>query len=173
MGWLFTMGQTRKQLIKARTQGWEWTPEQKTKGECLAHCCRGNTLWKVMEITNYETGKVIRFIGVDLMANHDRNFSYWGYKDMTESMGPAYFTCPEKYLDMVPLPDSDHAQGWRDKVRAYHQLGRDIKAGVKVRLFRGFDPDVLTVISKRPFRGKDADGRTWTLERGMIKEIIV
>lgn len=40
----------------------------------------------------------------------------WGYKDMSESMGPMYWSCPLEFLDMAKSADEE----WRKSVRAYH-----------------------------------------------------
>ena len=48
----------------------------------------------------------------------------WGYKLMDESMGPNYYDCPLRLLDMAsdPMPGT-YAADWRAKVRAHH-IGR-------------------------------------------------
>jgi hypothetical protein len=40
----------------------------------------------------------------------------WGCKHITESMGPAYYSCPLSYLDMAPVRSPE----WREQVRRYH-----------------------------------------------------
>jgi len=115
MGWLFTYGQTRKQLIHERTTGWE---NEQTKTYSIAHCTRGNVLWAVWERHRYETDTYERFITCDLLQTQ-RNYG-WGYKDMCESMHPYYYTCPLKYLSMAPVACKE----WRDKVREYHMRRR-------------------------------------------------
>jgi hypothetical protein len=125
MGWLFTYGQTRKQLIHERTTGWK---SEKGSTQCLTHCTRGNVLWAVWERYHRDTGHFERYITCDLMQTQ-RSYG-WGYKDMCESMHPYYYSCPEKYLDMVPKVAS---QAWREKVREYHARR---KAMPKRRRFR-------------------------------------
>ena len=79
----------------------------------------GNHWWAV--IANRESGK--RSIFLALMAGGRRDG--WGYKDMDESAGPCYYDCPLGFFDLAPPPESEHAAGWRDKVRAYHTAKRE------------------------------------------------
>lgn len=128
MGWLFTQGQTRKQLIESRAKDWEVThTEGKYAGvtvtsKCIAHCYRGGrffgVLWTVWEqnftMEGQEYRPTERWIGCDLLQ-FQRNFG-WGYKDMDESMHPYYYSCPLSYLEKVPVANEE----WRKKVRERH-----------------------------------------------------
>ena len=87
--------------------------------EVIAHCFRGNpitggVLYYVVERTDKTDGKKTRFIAVDLIRRRGRY--EMAYKDMCESMHPFYYSCPLKYLDMVPVENEE----WRTKVREYH-----------------------------------------------------
>lgn len=78
----------------------------------------GNHRWSVEE---YERdGKTIRYIRLDLLA-YFRDVGAWGYKDLCESMGPAEVDCPLSFFDLVPLPDGNYAEAWRQSVRDYHR----------------------------------------------------
>ena len=115
MGWLFRIGTTRKGLVEERTKGWE---REGVKSTCVAHCYRGNAcsgvLWTVWERIGPDR-EPERWIGCDLLQY--RKNDGWGYKDMDESMGPYYYSCPLGYLDKVPVVTNP---GWRDCVRQYH-----------------------------------------------------
>jgi hypothetical protein len=112
MGWLFTQGQTRKELIQHLTKDWT-TPT--SSAHCMAHCTRGNVLWSVWEMYYVATGHIERYIRCDLMqCDHSIG---WGYKDLCESMHPYYYSCPLKYLGMVPVA----SKPWREGVRGYHK----------------------------------------------------
>lgn len=113
MGWLFSSSwASRKDLIKELTA----TESNETRTRtCLAHCLRGNVLWTVWEIT-YPTLEPRRYIGCDLLQKVSGD---WGYKDLYESCGPFYWTCPPKYLEMVPEVAN---QEWRDEVMRRHNL---------------------------------------------------
>ena len=42
----------------------------------------------------------------------------FGYKDMTENMGPYESDCPEPILDLLTPTDSAYAAAWRERCRA-------------------------------------------------------
>lgn len=126
MGWLFKSGSNRQGLIEERTKGWEHvTADNMTvTSKCLAHCYRGNVfsgvLWTVWERTFEKDGEQVqpteRRIGCDLLQ-YSKADEGWGYKDMEESMHPYYYSCPLRYLDMVPEVASEE---WRRGVREHH-----------------------------------------------------
>lgn len=112
MGWLFKLGQTRAELIAHRTQNWE---NAHVKAVCLRHCLVGNILWSVWEQTIKAEDRTDRYIVCDLLQ-YQRDYG-WGYKDMEESCGPYYYSCPLSYLEMTPVAN----ENWREVVRAHHQ----------------------------------------------------
>ena len=54
----------------------------------------------------------------------------WGYKDLDEAMFPYYFSCPLKYLDMVPIEIYGGHPEWRERVRAYHAHQKELRRRV-------------------------------------------
>jgi hypothetical protein len=122
MGWLFTQGQTHKELVARRTLQWDHTRDDGTvvRSVCLRHCYRGGAfsgvLWTVWERTSTKDQQieVHRWIGCDLLLY--QNTYGWGYKDMAEEMHPFYYSCPLGYLAMVPVACAE----WREGVKAYH-----------------------------------------------------
>lgn len=114
MGWTFTYGATRRQVID------ELVPTERVGEDgrifrTLRHCCRGNVLYTLHE--SGMPGATRKWIGVYLLQR-DRDGS-WGYKDMDESMGPNYYTCPVNYLDEADDPVNEFATNWRAKVRTF------------------------------------------------------
>lgn len=153
MGWLFGYHQTRKDLIERLT-----TSEPHNGLACLAHAVRGNVLWTVWEKTPDDGGPQRRFIGCDLMASDKGS---WGYKGLCESMELCYYTCPLKFLDMVP-PTSE---AWREQVRAHHAaMNRRFYPGDVVS-FRGLSIPEATIVGKT--------GRSWIGEyRGIRYKLL-
>ena len=129
MGWLFRSGSTRKGLIAERIEGWERTNPDGlvVNSTCLAHCYRGGgfsgVLWSVWERTftkeGTESSPTQRWIQCDLLR-YQRDFG-WGYKDLEESCGPYYFSCPLKYLRMVPIDQFGGNAEWREQVVLHHE----------------------------------------------------
>lgn len=161
MGWLFTSGQTRSQLIQRLTKPWT-NQEKGIDAQCLEHCAVGNVLWTVWE-HRHRDGSVKRYVGCDLMAPQ-RGYG-WGYKDMCESMHPYYYSCPLRYIDLV----APACEAWRAKVREYHakrDLARRLAVGQTVKLAHCKVPEV-TIVSLRPLVGEHG-GRRYRIPRKFL-----
>lgn len=126
MGWTYPHDLNRKQLIAQRVAGWERdTDEMLVKSTCLKHCYRGNVfsgvLWSVWERTFTKDGEQVqpneRWIQCDLLRCDQGE---WGYKDMEESMGPYYYSCPLGYLELVPIDRFGGNVEWRKQVAEHH-----------------------------------------------------
>jgi hypothetical protein len=154
MGWLFTHGATRSDIIKSRIK----TEENETRRyETLKHCLVGNVLWTVNRITVKETGEEKLFIGCDLLRAQ-RGYG-WGYKDMEESSHPFYYSCPLAYLEMVP----EKCAAWREGVRKYH---RKLVVGQTYKLANCRIPEI-TITSLRPLCGQYG-GLTYRIRKALI-----
>lgn len=131
MGWLFVYGATRKSLIEERSKSWSRDSNGTTvETTCLAHCYRGGSfsgvLWAVWERTFTKDGQQTeppqRWITCDLLRCQ---YGEWGYKDMSEACHPYYYSCPNKYLELVPLDRYGGNAEWREQVRLHHQRQRE------------------------------------------------
>ena len=135
MGWLFKSGSTRQQLIAERTKNWvrEGAEGVIVDSTCLAHCYRGNVysgvLWAVWERKFIKEGAEVqpneRWITCDLLR-YQKDYG-WGYKDMDESMHPYFYSCPNGYLNLVPIETYGGNAEWREGVKAYHARRRQAK----------------------------------------------
>lgn len=168
MGWLFSRDLTREKLIKERTADWE---NANGKGRCIAHCTRGNCLWKVVEFTYFdETKGKTRYIGLDLIE--PRKGEGWGYKDMDESCHPYYYTCPLQYLNMVPVANSE----WRAGVLQYHarmQAVDNLKIGDTITLVNSSIKQItITGRVKRTWVGVH-NGISYRIPKRLIGEKII
>lgn len=144
MGWSFTYGKTKKDLVEYLTKNNEWVNDKGVKiaNNHVASSLVGNHLWASFDRYKDDVFQD-RYIVLFLLANdksmseRSRSNDNWGYKDISESMGPAYYDCPLYLLDMTPVPSSEYAAGWREKVRAHHAKKRgwsSLKAGDTVKL---------------------------------------
>lgn len=153
MGWLFTFNSKRNELIARITADYE-------SAKCIRHCYRGSVyngiLWSVWEYTGNTDKPGYRFIRCDLMR-YSRHDNGWGYKDMTESMHPYYYSCPLSYLNLAPEENRE----WREGVREYWKRQRRIQAikiGDVVRLRDCKVPEVtLTHKTKDGWIGQYGD----------------
>lgn len=133
MGWTFIPGATKQRVIDERLAPKDWTlkddeytrrysqhaPGTRFQSLTLASRLVGNSLWYVREVTTTTpdgTSKTERFIALDMLDTHGG----WGYKDLTESMGPYDWTCPPEFFELVPDPPNEYAAEWRAKIRAAH-----------------------------------------------------
>lgn len=132
MGWLFREDITRKELIADITKSWErQSGDTLVQTENLAKCFRGGSfsgvLWPVLERRFIKNGEEVqpkqRWITCDLIEY--RRGSGWGNKSMDESMGPYFWSCPMKYLNMVPIDEYGGNAEWRMEVIAHHERQRE------------------------------------------------
>jgi len=118
MGWT-TMPNSRKQdVIDHVTRLQE---NESGVWKTIAKCVSDNVLWAVVDVfakadgaAGLAAGQSLRFIACYRLGR-DQGYG-WGYRDMCESMGPYYYNCPLRYLEMAP----EQCPEWRAKVRAWH-----------------------------------------------------
>lgn len=112
MGWDFIQGWTKRQLIADLTKN------------AVAHATTASGLWVVHATTGpvqAPAGEVpagTNFITLYLL---DCDKKAAGYKAISEDMGPYYFDCPLKLLNLTTTAINQSSEEWRAKVRAYHE----------------------------------------------------
>jgi len=155
--------------------GWEYA--WNSRKELIAHLCdeqtgyrtlarkatseRGQSvLWAVHELgPEHEDNPGLRFI-VCYLIGHDRRHGLYGYKELGETMGPFYYSCPLSFLEMAPEPEGENVKEWRECVRKYHadmaERARRLKAlkiGDTVELLDSCTPSEVVLTSLKPLRG--------------------
>lgn len=148
MGWL--SGWESKSTLVAHL-----CDEAETSGTLLARRVVGSELWMVWQRPDGTCEIVLALLS-------GRSGS-WGYKDMSEAMGPYYFGCPIAFFDLAPPPPckpGSFVAGWRDMVRrraAEAKARRARRAAICVGdvlvLVKGCRPRELRVTSVKPLRG--------------------
>lgn len=132
MGWYFTYSHTKRYIIVDDIcRSWSRTGlgGALMTSRVVARCYRGNpgngVLWSVRELYNEKTGEISdRIIICDLLS-YNRKMGCWGHKPMDESMGPYYYSCPQKYLDMTPRNINPcFNELWREVVIERRELQR-------------------------------------------------
>ena len=113
MGWYYADDHySRSDLIQSLTETIKCDGITAT---CLRHTARGNVLWAVWEKTSSIDGATQRYLMCYLLVRSGNGL--WGYKPISEAMGPNYHTCPRVYLDMTPVENIS----WRSAVQEYHK----------------------------------------------------
>lgn len=108
MGWLFGW-KTKLDLIKHCEGSTFYTPGYKA----LKHRLLRNNHWTLLERPD---GSIT--ISLEMLS-HDGGD--WGYKGVSEDMGPYQLDCPISFLQQASDPQSEYAKEWREKVMAAHQ----------------------------------------------------
>ena len=187
MGWLFKSEMTQKnqlvqELVKSsdsrRYRGSNNDDSRYYLTKCISYSLRGNILWSVMERTTFNSAndseiETKRFICCDILS-YSKEHRCWGYKDLQESMGPAYYSCPLSYLKKVPVADGEYAVAWREGVENYHARKksiRKIEVGNKVRLVDGYPQEEVVITSLKPLAGR-IGLKEYRITKRMIDNII-
>ncbi|MGC2523850.1 MAG: hypothetical protein WA417_14640 [Stellaceae bacterium] len=80
----------------------------------------GNTVYLAVKSTIKETGRSFVFAGVILISNTKKHG--FGYKDMSESMGPWECACPDRIIHLLSpisdIPNPSYSADWRARVAA-------------------------------------------------------
>jgi len=137
----------------------------------------GNTYYGLHE--RIDAGKVQRLITCCLIS---KGGGTWGYKSMSEDMGPYCYTCPKRILDKADEVEavSYSATEWRAKCRAHARRAhavKSLKTGTVVRLIpglklQGMILEVATVVTAKPLVVVTEGGIRASLKRTYVAEIL-
>ncbi|MCY1557711.1 hypothetical protein D9M68_945840 [compost metagenome] len=91
--------------------------------EAIDHTLVGDVLWAVVRITARQAGVMGLAAGETTCIIYchllESSGGDWGYKSLVEAEHPYYYSCPLRYLDMVPT----QCAVWRERVHCFH-VGR-------------------------------------------------
>lgn len=170
MGWTFnTAPGGFKKMIAECSQNHE---TDNRKVECLKKKFIGNiaykgNLWMLFQETDKETGEQKRYIVLCLMECRG---GCWGYKDISDSMGPCETNCPLSYVEACTPTESVWANEWREKVRKFH-AGMP-KKGKKYKVRHEWIKNI-TITKLRPLMGKTDAGHEIKIHWTRVGEEIV
>lgn len=118
MGWTFydawtdLHGKVDRKYECDRLCTWD---NEDTSGRVLKSTMRGSVYYGAYEWTNKKTNEV-KNIGIVILTSSDKAHGFnFGYKDMTESMGPGYYDCPKSIIDLLSPTENEYAIEWRKK----------------------------------------------------------
>ena len=137
MGWLFGH-YDRKSLINHLVSG--------NGVKTLKHCFKGNNMWAVQEYHREGMAHPVRFVCLYMLRGNPRvkNDPYgWGYKDVSEDMGPCQLSCPVSYIELVESHEKEfgyeptgYAAEWRERVRtAAAKRSLKLVEGQRIKLY--------------------------------------
>lgn len=185
MGWTYTRGQTRDELIAdlTATRAFERDGRRITR-VAIDKSLNGNALWVLFEDRDEhgavivrgtgDTVKVERFIALFLLSRK-RDYGY-GYKDMDESMHPYTFSCPMRFLYAAPVA----CAAWRAAVEAWHlaqatqrQTKRRLRAGMVIELRNTAHPMRVQIVTVGPkILGRGEDGVLYRISPRHLGRVI-
>jgi len=128
MGWTFPNRATREDVIR------EIVPKEHVSANghvfrTLKYECVGRReVYALHESGQPEIER--KWIGVYLLEE-EPDTGFWGYKNMSEDVGPLYYSCPLSYIDEADPPVNETAREWREKVR--EKAGEPREPIIKVR----------------------------------------
>lgn len=118
MGWSFDhVDVGRKAHIESLTSKRHFGEDY----EPIEHRVVGNNVWQL--VLHKPTGR--KLITLDLIAKE--RGGGWGYKGLSEDMGPVEVNCPLSLLNKASPVTEGYAVEWREKVRAYHARRKTAK----------------------------------------------
>ncbi|MDX3911046.1 MAG: hypothetical protein QHC67_14675 [Sphingobium sp.] len=179
MGWLYMnrhhMGghATAKSYLDAQfTFDWEAGEDGIAhSARVLASSCPGNRVYyaAVQYRANGEITEVLGIVCLVRWNPKDKDNLHFGYKDLSEKMGPCEDGCPSHILDLLTPTDNEYALDWRRRCRANLQRrSRKIEDGMRIRLAEpvtftdGYEDSEFIVVKRGrsiTFRVPDGHGR--------------
>lgn len=85
----------------------------------------GSVYYAAIRSQNETNGTDITFGLVCLTGTDSREYFNFGYKDMTDDMGPGYYDCPKGILDLLTEPSNEWAAEWRENCRKRKETKRN------------------------------------------------
>ena len=124
-----------------------------------------NTVYLAVRSTDKKTGRSFVFAAVILISNTKKHG--FGYKDMSESMGPCECGCPDRIMRLLSpvadIPNPGYTADWRARVAAQktaRQERRDRLAALKLPGGWALKPGaVVTLPTPARFSGGIAESR--------------
>jgi len=139
MGWIVTHKPPNQSWLEFFRQEYDserQTADGKTRRVHVLDCAvlHFNTAYLALQTQDEGQPPEVQAVICDLIYYRDRYYNV-GYQARTEKEA-YYYQCPERILDQLTPTDSEAANLWRAKCRAYHQARRataQLKPGQIIR----------------------------------------
>lgn len=120
MGWLY-YAPSKQALVQDLLANCESESlKRRSLASALVQEGRQLVLWSVAEITAKDdsirglpAGQILKLICCDLV---EKSGLSWGVKRLDEAMGPFYYSCPLRFLEIA----DELSPSWRESVREFH-----------------------------------------------------
>jgi hypothetical protein len=127
MGWLYRHDPI-DDPVAYLTDQFTHTSEQRTN-RVLDAARVANTVYMAVECTDKATGKSFVLAAVILISNTRKHG--FGYKDITETMGPCECACPDRIMRLLSpvteIPKPSYAADWRARVAAHKKAAAELR----------------------------------------------
>lgn len=103
----------------------------------LASSCPQNRIYyaAAQVMNNGVGGEIFAIVCKVLWNPNSKTGEQFGYKDMTEAMGPCEDNCPQHILDLLTSTDKEHALDWRRRcAENLKRRSRKLADGDRIRL---------------------------------------
>jgi len=130
----------------------------------------------------YETGNSKgdkKVVGIVCLLNYCPKGRFnFGYKDMSEDMGPFMYECPERILRLLTPTDNEYALEWRRKCWEYIRSQKSkpkLKKGLliefssPIRFINGAEEKVFRVLDLKRLIFEGPNGRRYKLNRTVLR----
>jgi hypothetical protein len=147
MGWTYTykaQGMKVREFLRGEFEQ-DFIAGEKSGFKVLYDTATFQEYFAIMEITNKEAGDKQLFCLVCLTHHNPRSDENFGWKDMTESMGPNAIP-PQNFFkkleQFIPEPDGEYGKQWRERCKAIYAKkamqklkAQSFKKGQKINLY--------------------------------------
>lgn len=116
MGWTTTYKSSHESAAEyLKDHVLVWTSETHKYTVLDGGVVKFRTYYGAVEKVEISTGEREVFAVVILLNYYKTGYYNFGYKDMSEHMGPCESNCPERILKLLTRTDNKYAQEWRER----------------------------------------------------------
>ncbi len=131
------------------------------------------TYYGAVEQLNLDTNERNVF-AVVILLNYPKDYHNFGYKDMSEDMGPCQSECPERILKLLTPTASEYAIEWRK--RCYDNINSKknkpkIQTDMKL-IYGGKTYTVIRSLGRRGFM-VESEGREYRMKSTQAKQATI
>lgn len=130
------------------------------------------TYYGAVEKVELKSGKRDVF-AVIILLSYSKDYYNFGYKDMSEDMGPYQADCPERILNLLTPTDNANANAWRKQCRDRIEQSRQKKQSVIVGsqlAYGGNDYTVTELLGRSGARVVNSVGQIYRMRNSQIKQ---